>query len=197
MTATTIYDALRESHEKQRGLCTRLVRSTDPQRRTETFRTLRAELAAHAAAEERYLYVPILMYDMGLNSARHALAEHHEMDELVEDLGKLDPKGEAWGAKAKELSHKVRHHLKEEETKFFQLAGRLLSETKKKQLARKYTQEIVRMRRHYGAEYETVAVEASTGLVKPARSAADKPATRGSASAGAQLRGKAEPRRTR
>ena len=48
------------------------------------------------------------------------------------------------------------NHLKEEESKFFQVAGRLLSGAKKKQLARKYTREIVRMRRHYAAEYETV-----------------------------------------
>jgi hypothetical protein len=145
MAAITIYDALRESHEKQRGLCTRLVRSADPQRRAEVFRVLRTELAAHAAAEERYLYVPILMYDMGLNSARHALAEHHEMDELVEDLGKLDPKGEAWGAKAKELSHKVRHHLKEEETKFFQVSGKLLTATQKTQLVRQYRADYQRL----------------------------------------------------
>jgi hemerythrin superfamily protein len=145
MAPTTIYDALRASHEKQRALCTRLVRNTDPKRRMETFRELRTELAAHAAAEERYLYVPILMYDMGLNSARHALGEHHEMDELVEDLGRLDPKGDAWGAKAKELSHKVRHHLKEEETKFFQVSGKLLTAAQKTQLARQYRTDYERL----------------------------------------------------
>ena len=91
----------------------------------------------------------------------------------------------------------MRHHLKEEESKFFQLAGRLLSQTKKKQLARKYLQEIVRMRTRYAAEYETIAVAPASGRVTPAKSAANKPATRGSASAGAQLRGKSEPRRTR
>jgi hypothetical protein len=91
----------------------------------------------------------------------------------------------------------VRHHLKEEESKFFQVAGRLLSATKKKQLAGKYTREIVRMRRHYATEHETVAIAESSGRVKPAKRAADKPATRGSARAGAQLRGKSEPRRTR
>jgi hypothetical protein len=55
----------------------------------------------------------------------------------------------------------------------------------------------VRMRRHYAAEYETVAVAAASGRLKPARRADDKPATRGHAGAGAQLRGKSEPRRTR
>lgn len=147
MAKTTIYDALRESHETQRSLCTRLVRTgaKNPQQRLELFRTLRKELAAHAAAEERYLYVPILMYDMGLNSARHALSEHHEIDELVEDLGKLDPAGEAWGDKAKALTHQVRHHLKEEETKFFQVSGKLLTATQKTQLARQYRADYARL----------------------------------------------------
>ena len=91
----------------------------------------------------------------------------------------------------------MRHHLKEEESKFFQVAGRLLSATKKKQLGPKYTREIVRMRRHYAAEYETVAVAAASGRVKPAKPVADTPATRGDARTGAQRRGTSEPRRTR
>ena len=91
----------------------------------------------------------------------------------------------------------MRHHLKEEESKFFQVAGRLISETKKKQLAGRYTREIVRMRKHYAAEYASVTVAAVSGRVKPAKRADDKPASRGSAQAGAKLRGKGEPRRTR
>ncbi|MES2858486.1 MAG: hemerythrin domain-containing protein, partial [Pseudomonadota bacterium] len=83
----TIYDALRESHELQRSLCRKLVRAKPgTQQRISIFKELHTELAAHAAAEERFLYAPVLMDDMGLNSSRHALHEHHEMDELVEDL---------------------------------------------------------------------------------------------------------------
>jgi hypothetical protein len=144
---TTIYDELRASHAKQRRLCSSMVRTLakNPKKREALFRELRIELAAHAAAEERYLYVPILMYDMGLNSARHALAEHHEMDELVEDLQALNSDGEAWGTKASELAHKVRHHLKEEETKFFQVSGKLLSASQKLRLAGQYRKDYERM----------------------------------------------------
>lgn len=144
---TGIYEELRASHTRQRQLCNSLVRTQakNSVKRQALFRELRIELAAHAAAEERYLYVPILMFDMGLNSARHALAEHHQMDELVEDLQKLDPAGEAWGTKASELAHKVRHHLKEEETKFFQVSGKLLTPKQKTQLARQYREDYARM----------------------------------------------------
>jgi len=144
---TNIYDELRASHARQRRLCSSMVRTLakNPAKREALFLELRIELAAHAAAEERYFYVPILMFDMGLNSARHALAEHHDMDELVEDLRALDSSGEAWGHKAGELVHKVRHHLKEEETKFFQVSGKLLSETQKVRLARQYRKDYERM----------------------------------------------------
>ena len=193
-----IFDAIRESHDLQRDLCRKLTASRgDMAARELLFLQLKIELMAHAAAEERHLYVPLLMQDGGLDASRHALHEHHEVDELLEDLSVRNKKQPGWIATAKKLSFKVRHHLKEEESKFFQTAGRLLSPTEKERLAGKYTREIVRMRKHYAAEYETVAVDAATGRVRPTKRAADKPATRGSARAGAQRRGKSEPRRTR
>ncbi|MEO7150841.1 MAG: hemerythrin domain-containing protein [Burkholderiaceae bacterium] len=146
---TTIYDELRSSHATQRSLCSSVTRTRagNPQRRIELLRALRIELAAHAAAEERYLYAPMLLHDAGLDSARHALSEHHDIDELVEELQALDPTGVAWGAKAGELAHKVRHHLKEEESKFFQVSGKLLTETQKTRLARQYRTDFERMRK--------------------------------------------------
>jgi hypothetical protein len=141
----TIYDRLRESHERQRGLFRKLLRSKPGPDRQTHFTTLRLELAAHAAAEERYLYAVILMQDAGLMSSRHALSEHHEIDEIVEDMQKLDQTGSAWMSKARELSHKVHHHLREEETKFFQVSGKLLSQTSKSRLGRQYEKDYRRM----------------------------------------------------
>jgi hypothetical protein len=150
--AKNIYDSLRESHELQRSLCRRLVRvKPENGRREEVLRELRIELAAHAAAEERFLYAPILMHDMGLNSSRHALSEHHDIDECVEELQKADYEGGSWLARAKELSHQVHHHLREEETKFFQVSGKILTEAQKVQLARKYEKDYERMKTVFGA----------------------------------------------
>lgn len=143
----TIYDALRESHEIQRALCRSLVRvKPESGKREGILEELRIELAAHAASEERFLYAPILMDDMGLNPSRHALAEHHEIDELVEELKQAEYDGGSWLAKAKELSKLVHHHLKEEETKFFQISGKILTEAQKLKLARQYDDDYVRMK---------------------------------------------------
>lgn len=148
MTATTIYDALRESHEIQRSVFRKLLRSKPgSQERVDLLTQARHELAAHAAAEERYLYVPMMMHDMGLSASRHALHEHHQLDELVEELQALDPAGDAWIEKAKALSHKVHHHLREEEKKFFQVSGKLLTDAQKLRLAGQYRRDYLRMHR--------------------------------------------------
>lgn len=142
----SIFDALRESHDRQRALCRRLLRSkAHTEHRVSTFTQLRIELAAHAAAEERHLYVPILMDDMGLNSARHALHEHHQIDEFVEDLQVLDHSGRSWMATAHKLCEKVNHHLREEEKKFFQVSGKILDDALKARLAKRYRREHARM----------------------------------------------------
>jgi hypothetical protein len=144
----TIYDALRESHATQRTLCRRLVRSgPDAGARRELFRELRIELAAHAAAEERFLYAPILMHDMGLHSSRHALHEHHQIDEIIEDMQGTDPTARGWLAHARKLSEKVHHHLREEEKKFFQVSGKILADSRKLTLARQYRRDFARMQR--------------------------------------------------
>ncbi len=142
----TIFDALRESHEAQRSLCRKLLRSPPhSERRIDVFTALRIELAAHAAAEERFLYVPVLMHDAGLHVSRHAQHEHHEIDELVEELQVNDHNGRGWMATAKKLSHEVHHHLREEETKFFQVSGRILTATQKVRLTNQYRRDYARM----------------------------------------------------
>ena len=148
-----LFAALRESHELQRSLLRRLLRSQPGTRtRLDLVTACRLELAAHEAAEERFLYVPILLDDMGLNSARHALHEHHEIDELVEELQHLDPRKDAWLDKARELSKKVHHHLREEESKFFQVSGKIIGAAQKLRLAKAYRRDYARMHKSLAAK---------------------------------------------
>jgi hypothetical protein len=144
---------LRESHEIQRSLLRKLLRSKAGTRdRVDLFTQVRHELQAHEAAEERFLYVPILMDDMGLLSSRHALHEHHQIDELVEELQKLKPAEAAWLDKARELSKKIHHHLSEEEKKFFQVSGKILGAAKKAMLAKAYRKDYAQMHRKLAAQ---------------------------------------------
>ncbi|TAG71608.1 MAG: hemerythrin domain-containing protein [Burkholderiales bacterium] len=141
-----IYHHLRASHERQRELIAALLQSAPrSEARSALFTSVRRELMAHAAAEERFLYAPIMHLDAGLASSRHALSEHHEIDELLEELSVSEKSARGWMTKAKKLGEEVRHHLEEEERKFFQISGKLLSARQKSLLAKSYDRDYQRL----------------------------------------------------
>ena len=142
----TIFQALLVSHETQRELSARLQESQPIEERQRVFEELKRELAAHETAEERFFYVPLMQYDEGMDLSRHAIAEHHEMDEMVETLEKTDPHAAEWQECMRKLVHKIEHHLKEEEDKFFPQAGEVLSEEEKQQLGTGYLAEFEQLR---------------------------------------------------
>lgn len=142
-----IFEALRISHDTQRTLADHLVKTQgDSPDRKSLFKELKRELAAHAAAEERFFYVPLITHDMTQEPSRHGIAEHHQMDKLVEALEDIDFSSPAWLATARELHHKIHHHLEDEEQGIFQLAGKVLSEAEKLSLAKGYEGEFVSQR---------------------------------------------------
>ncbi|MGB8481997.1 MAG: hemerythrin domain-containing protein [Acinetobacter bohemicus] len=137
-----IFEALRESYEKQRDLSEKLIKTSgDSKERRALFELLKNELFAHAVGEDRYFYIPLMMTDSGLNITRHALAEHHKMDELLEQLTEMELSNPSWLAVAKKLFDTVHHHLQEEEHGFFQQAGKILSAEQKESLAQQYLAE--------------------------------------------------------
>ena len=142
-----IFEALRASHDTQRTLADNLIATAgDSPDRALLFNELKLELAAHAAAEERFFYVPLIAHDMTQEPSRHGIAEHHQMDKLVEELENTDPSSSGWLVTAKALHHKVFHHLKDEEQGVFQLAGKVLTEAQKLSLAKEYEGEFVSQR---------------------------------------------------
>jgi hypothetical protein len=142
-----IFEALRSDHEIQRDLVDRLVQTEGASdERKDLFGRLKVELEAHAGAEERFFYVPLMEVDLTQDKARHSVAEHHELDELVEQLEGYDMSGSQWIQTAKELAHRVVHHLDEEEHEVFQLAGKALTEQQKQDLAAEYTDDMDRRR---------------------------------------------------
>lgn len=137
-----IFEALRESHDRQREYVDAvLLTSGDTPERKAAYKQLKEELYAHETAEERFFYIPLMAYDNGVDLSRHAIAEHHEMDELLEKLDATEMSSSAWLTTARALGEKVLHHLEEEEQKFFQMAGKLLSDNQKQNLASKYNEE--------------------------------------------------------
>ncbi|QVL43146.1 MAG: hemerythrin domain-containing protein [Alcanivorax sp.] len=139
----TLFEALREDHDTQRTLLGLLIKTHgDSDGREELFEKVKKALTRHAAAEERALYIPMMELDMTQEKARHSVAEHHEIDELVEELEDTDFSSPGWLAAARKLHDLVTHHLDEEEQEVFQLAGRALSDDAKARLADTYRDEM-------------------------------------------------------
>lgn len=137
-----IFESLRRSHLTQRMLADQLLETSPRSReRLTLFKQLKTELAAHAAAEERCFYVPLIGHDSTQEPSRHGIAEHHEMDELVEALEEMEAVSPNWVLKARELRHKIYHHLSDEEQGIFQQAATVLTEAEKESLARSYEEE--------------------------------------------------------
>ena len=134
-----IFEEIRKDHDKQRELC-RLVTSTtgESKGRKQMWEDLKKELQIHADAEERHFYSPLIHNDMMQEHARHGIAEHHEMDELMEKIDNTEMTSSAWLTYAKQLCEKVEHHLEDEEHTFFQLAGKVFNEKQKETLAKEY-----------------------------------------------------------
>jgi hypothetical protein len=135
----TIFEELRVDHDKQRQLLDLLLdTSGNEPEREQYYQQLKVQLEQHAAAEERYFYNPLIEDDTTIDLSRHGIAEHHEIDELIEVLEKTDMSSPGWLQHLKNLKHKVLHHLEDEEQGFFQKAGKVLEDSEKQSLGKEY-----------------------------------------------------------
>ena len=143
----TIFEAIRDDHDTQRTLIDLVVETEGASEgREELWAKLKVELEAHAAAEERYFYVPLMEHDETQDAARHSVAEHKELDDFVEQLEGYDMSGSQWVQTARELRERLLHHLEEEETEVFPVAGRVLADDSKDSLGTDYESDMTRRR---------------------------------------------------
>ena len=118
--ATEIFDRLKQDHDKHRELLDKLLETSGETEQRETlFTELTKDLKSHAAAEEQALYSTMLRKPPTTDETRHSVAEHHEIDEALNDLAATDMSSGAWLTKFKEFDHQYRHHIDEEEEDHF------------------------------------------------------------------------------
>lgn len=147
MPNPTIFEAIRDDHQTQRTLIDLVVKTHgDSDGRRELWERLEREIEAHAAAEERYFYVPLMEHDLTQDAARHSVAEHKELDDYIEQLNDYDMSGSQWLQTARELRERLTHHLDEEESEVYPIAGRVLTEASKTSLGADYLGEMERRR---------------------------------------------------
>jgi hypothetical protein len=115
-----IFARLKQDHDKHRALLDRLMETQgESDERKTLFEELTRELKGHASAEEQALYSTMLRKPPTTDETRHSVAEHHEIEEALNDLAATDMASGAWLQKFKELDHDYRHHINEEEEEHF------------------------------------------------------------------------------
>ena len=115
-----IFARLKQDHDKHRELLDRIKQTTgESLEREKLFKALTLELKAHAAAEEQALYSTMMRKPQTTDETRHSVAEHHEIDEALNDLAATDMATGAWLQKFRQLQHDYIHHIDEEENEHF------------------------------------------------------------------------------
>lgn len=128
-----IFGRLVEDHDRHRALLAMIAESAagSPER-ARLFREFWHAVKGHAAAEEQALWSTVLRKPETTEFARHAVAEHHEIDEMFADLAARDITTRAWGTRFMAMKDKYLHHIREEEQEQFVESEKHLSEADKR-----------------------------------------------------------------
>jgi hemerythrin superfamily protein len=116
---TDIFARLIEDHQLHRELFAQLGDASGAAERTGLLERLTIELKGHAAAEEQALYSTMLRKPETTDETRHSVAEHKEIEDLLNDLAAADTSSDEWTAKFEHLRHRYTHHIDEEEEENF------------------------------------------------------------------------------
>ena len=118
--AQDIFERLKRDHDEHREILAKLVETSGESReRKALFEQFTREVKSHAAAEEQALYSTMMRKPDTTDETRHSVAEHHEIEEALNDLAATDMTSSAWLTKFKQLDHDYRHHIDEEEEDHF------------------------------------------------------------------------------
>lgn len=130
-----LFGRLVEDHDKHRMLFA-MIAETRPgtAERKRLFREIVLDIKGHAAAEEQALWAAVLRNPDTTEYARHAVAEHHEMDEMLADLAARDQASSGWLRRLAKVRDEYLHHIREEEQEQFVESEKHLSTADVRQL---------------------------------------------------------------
>lgn len=117
--AQEIFDRLKDDHNDHRKLLEKLGSAKGKDERRKLLEQFTKDVKSHAAAEEQALYSTMLRKPPTTDETRHSVAEHHELNEALNDLAATDMDSPEWKTKFEQLEHDYRHHITEEEEDHF------------------------------------------------------------------------------
>jgi hemerythrin superfamily protein len=125
-----IYGVIKQDHDLMRSMLDGLCKTGngDAGQREAQFTPLKNELMMHQQVEEAVLYASLKDVEETRPDALEAIAEHHLVNGLLEELGLMPKDSDEWFAKFGVLKELVEHHMREEEEDFFAVARKVLDD---------------------------------------------------------------------
>lgn len=107
-------DLLESQHQEVESLIEKIEDSDDPSERTELFKLLANNIAAHSAIEEKLFY-PSVMDESTRELLVESTEEHLVVKRTLADMMELEVDDERFDAKLSVLKETIRHHAHDEE----------------------------------------------------------------------------------
>ncbi len=132
-----IYEALKNDHEKVKGLLNQLasVESEDRDRCEVLIESICDELIPHSRAEEAVFYNSIRAVDTAKNLVWHGYEEHMMAEGMLRTLQAMAKVDIEFTKLAKRFKTAVEHHIQEEEREIFAAAKQLFTEDEAEAMA--------------------------------------------------------------
>jgi hemerythrin superfamily protein len=132
-----IYQVIKQDHDLMRSMLKK-VDATEKKnigKRDDLFTPLKNELMMHQQVEEAVLYNSLKDVEETRAEALEAIAEHHVVNGLLEELGLMPKDSDEWFAKFGVLKELVEHHMEEEEDEFFAAARKVIDKDQARDMA--------------------------------------------------------------
>ena len=139
MPSDDIFAELRFDHDRHRSLMEQIAATSgdSPERRS-LFEELLDDSEAHASAEERVFYNRLIADPTTRHKSVHSIEEHQKLRDELAELRAMDMGSSGWLNKFRTVRHAFEHHMEEEEHGVFQMAGKVLTETDKRELVQAF-----------------------------------------------------------
>lgn len=109
--------------------------------REDMFKQLNRVLIPHMKGEERAFYPELAEKQESHIDALKAMQEHHVTELVFNELDRMPKQEDEWGPKLSVLKEIVQHHINEEESKIFKIAGELLNTDQLQNISRRFQDE--------------------------------------------------------
>lgn len=133
-----VFRKLAEQHGEVSMLLARLRTEEDAEDREDLWDKIRSELVSHERGELQEVY-PVLRQ----HAETKAIADEHDMEagELeatIDEIDNLDFTSNDWDVKVEELISLVKHHVDEEENKYFPTAQQVIGKDESKRIEERF-----------------------------------------------------------